>query len=133
MMVSKVAGSYAVFMGASMISMWSVLIGTGEVQEIESEQIRISFHLAGEFLTAAALIIGGVGLYLDLRWGFNLYLVSMGMLTYTLVVSPGYYGQDGQYAFVAMFVAFMAVTVVLIAYSLKNENLFRSHRSEERP
>lgn len=127
MNVGKIAGSYAIFMGIAMVSMWTVLIGTGEVPEIDTEPVRISFHLAGEFLTAVALMVGGTGLILGWRWGFNLYLVSMGMLSYTIVVSPGYYGQEGEYAFVAMFAVFMAITVVLIAYALKDESLFRAH------
>lgn len=132
MKVRQIAGAFAVFMGIAMVSMWMVLIGTGQVPEIETEPIRILFHLAGEFLTAAALMVGGLGLYLRLRWGFNLYLVSMGMLSYTVVVSSGYYGQEGEYAFVAMFVAFMAITALLIAYALKDESLFEAPSSEKR-
>lgn len=61
--------------------------------------------------------------------GFSLYLVSMGMLSYMIVVIPGYYGQNGEYSFVAMFVVFMAITAALIAYSLRNESIFRPHSS----
>ena len=129
--LGRVAGSYAVLVGVALVSMWAILIGTEQVPEIETEPIRISFHLAGEFLTAAALIAGGVGLILSRRWGFNLYLVSMGMLLYTIVVSPGYYGQEGEYAFVAMFLVLTAITVLLIAYAIKDEAVMSSRSYEK--
>ncbi len=133
MSLRRVAGSYAVFMGMAMVSMWAVLIGIGQVPEIETEPVRISFHLAGELLTAAALMIGGIGLILSRRWGFNLFLVAMGMLSYTIVVSPGYYAQESEYALVAMFVVFMAITLLLIAYALRDESPFKVSPSGKRP
>ncbi|UCE90874.1 MAG: hypothetical protein JSV90_05445 [Methanobacteriota archaeon] len=133
MKLGDVAGLYAVVMGVAIASMWTVLIGTGQAEEIETEPIRISFHLAGEFITAAALIAGGLGLIFNAKWGFTLYFVSMGMLSYTVVVSPGYYGQEGEYAFVVMFAVFMAITALLIACALKDESLFRTHSREKKP
>ncbi|GAI87843.1 unnamed protein product, partial [marine sediment metagenome] len=37
------------------------------------------------------------------------YLLSMGMLIYTLIVSPGYYIQSGDFIFVAMFAVYIII------------------------
>jgi hypothetical protein len=131
MNVRKISGAYAVFMGVAMFMMWAALIGTDQVPELDTEPIRVSFHLAGEFLTAIALMVGGLGLIRYHRWGFDLYLVSMGMLSYTVIVSPGYYGQEGEFAFVGMFLVFVAVTALLIACALRDDSALRGHRVEE--
>jgi peptidoglycan/LPS O-acetylase OafA/YrhL len=131
MRAAVAAGVFAVFMGVAMFGMWSMFIVTDQIPEFEDEAVRISFHLAGEFLTAAALLVSGIAMIKGKDWAFTAFLVAMGMLTYTLVVSPGYYGQQGDYAFVAMFLAFLAATVVLTLYALRNEDDMRApHRKD---
>jgi hypothetical protein len=44
--------------------------------------------------------------------GANIYFVSMGMLLYTLIVSPEYYNQRGNIGFVVMFAVFFALSVI---------------------
>jgi uncharacterized membrane protein len=38
-----------------------------------------------------------------LAWGRKAFLVSTGMLLYSVVASPGYFAQQGQWALVGMF------------------------------
>jgi hypothetical protein len=126
MKAATIAGLYALFMGVAMMGMWSMFIATDQIPEFEDEAVRISFHLAGEFLTAVALIVGGIAMIRARPWAFNLFLVAMGMLTYTLIVSPGYYGQQGDYVFVGMFAVFLATSTALIAHMLRNDTIFRT-------
>jgi len=97
---------YAFVIGAGMLGMWGMLLATGQVPEVETEPVRLTFHLAAEAMTAITLIVAGLGITRRATWGRSAYLLAMGMLAYTLVVSPGYYAQAGDLAFVAMFAAF---------------------------
>ena len=94
---------FAVLVGIGIIAMWTVSFRSGQIPELESEPIRIKFHLAAEFATAGVLIIAGVGLYAQLGWSISAYLVALGMLFYTVIVSPGYFAQKRQWSYVVMF------------------------------
>ncbi len=97
-----------------MIGQWVFSLVRKQVPELETEPIRIRFHLAAEFTTAIALLVGGSGLLADSSWGVHVYLVSMGMLLYTVIVSPGYFAQRGEWPMVGMF----AVLLILALISL---------------
>ncbi len=125
-MTRKVAAPYAVIVGVLMIGQWIMFIATGQVPELEAEPVRISFHLAAEFLTAILLVIGGLGLFTRRKWSLRLYLVAMGMLLYTVIVSPGYFAQLGELAFVGMFAVLIILTVVFIALAISRGGEFRS-------
>lgn len=84
---------------------------------MEREPIRLAFHLAAEFATAALLIMGGTGLLLGKSWARFLSAVALGMLLYTVMVSPGYFAQSGQRARAAMFAALLlpvAISPILL-------------------
>jgi hypothetical protein len=104
---------YAIVVGLAMIGQWAVFIARRQVPELATEPIRIGFHWAGEFATAATLLAGGSALLADTGWAVEVSLIAMGMLLYTAVVSPGYFGQKGQWSMVGMF----AVVVVLALVS----------------
>ena len=94
---------FAIVVGVGMIGMWSVSYLTHQIPELDTEPLRIKFHLAAEFVTAIALLTAGIGLLSNQDWARPIYLVSMGMLFYTVIVSPGYFAQKGQWAYVVMF------------------------------
>jgi len=116
--VRKIAATYSLVVGIMMVAMWSVFAVTDQIPEIDERQKEIAFHLAAEFATAFALIAGGVGLVLRRKWGFPINTAALGMLAYTVIVSPGYYAQTGDYAFVGMFTGLMVLTLVLIVLSV---------------
>ena len=62
------AAIYALAVGFSMIGMWSYCILRKQVPEFETEPLRISFHIAGEFITSVALMMSGFRLLLDTGW-----------------------------------------------------------------
>lgn len=110
----KFAGWYGIGVGLLMLAQWTFFLLTGEVTELQTEPIRIAFHLAGEFVTALALIVGSIALLKQRAWGGMVYSVAAGMPLYSVIVSPGYFAQQGQWAFVGMF----ALLLVLALFSL---------------
>ncbi len=120
-MIKKAAGIYSIIIGISMIGQWAMFYFNNQIPELQTEPIRIAMHIIAEFLTAILLIIGGYGLYKNTIWGFNTYLIASGMLLYTIIVSPGYFAQLGQYEFVVMFGLLIIFTIGLLVGVLKLE------------
>ncbi len=126
MNIKKIAATYSIIIGIAMIGMWLSLIANNQVPEINTEPIRITYHLIGEFLTAILLLIGGFGLFTNRGWGFHVFLISMGMLLYTVIVSAGYYGQNGDMIMVGMFTLFQILTVLFIGLSFYKWKEFKA-------
>lgn len=91
------AAIYAVIVGLAMIGQWSFLYLSKQIPELETEPIQIRFHVAREVIAAVCLILGGLGLLSGAGWGRQLYPVAMGMLFYPVIVSPGYFAQQGDW------------------------------------
>lgn len=106
------ASVFALIVGLAMIGQWSMLFASRQVPELQDEPIRLGFHLAGEFLTAFSLIGAAGALLAGLAWSLPLYLVAIGMLLYTTIVSPGYFAQQGNWKWLTIFAAIIAGAVV---------------------
>ncbi len=126
MKIRKAAAIYSIFMGTSMIVIWIMFYTTGEIPEIYSKPIEIGMHVAAEIVTAIALIVGGLGILINREWGFQIYLISMGMLMYTLIMSPGYFIQQGELAFAGMFAIFIIFAVSFIVLSFLKKDDFKT-------
>ena len=111
---TKIASIYSFIIGIAMIAMWSMFLLTGQVPELQTEPARIIMHLAAEFTTAFTLIIGGYGLLANKNWGGRFHQFSLGMLMYTLIVSPGYYLQLGDLSMVGMFAGMFILTLIVL-------------------
>lgn len=99
----KFAAWYGILVGILMIAQWMFSILTGGVPEFETAPWEIAFHLAAETSTAVILIIGGVAALRSSASSRNVLLVGLGMVMYSEIVSPGYFAQLNQWAFVLMF------------------------------
>ena len=119
----KFAGWFGIVVGIGMMGMWTVFLLTGQVPEINSEPYRIAFHLAAEFITAIGLLAAGIAILKDLRKSPSLYLAADGMLLYTLIVSPGYYAQLGDWGFVIMFGILFVLALVSFGIVLRNKKV----------
>jgi hypothetical protein len=108
------AALYAILVGIAIIGYWVFFLVKKLVPELETEPIRILFHVAAELVTAIVLLAGGWGLLTKSSWGAQVYLVSMGMLLYTVIESPGYFAQKRVWLMVGVF----AVVLVLSLISL---------------
>ena len=110
----KFAGWYGIVVGLLMLGQWGFFLATGSVPELQTAPYEITFHLAAELVTAAGLLAGGVGLLRERPWSAPVYLVSAGMLLYSVIASPGYFAQRGQWALVGLF----ALLLLLAAWSV---------------
>jgi len=102
-------GIFAIVVGVGMIGQWSVSYASKQIPEFKTEPIRIWFHIAAEMITAVMLIVSGVGQFFQMGWSRGLFLIAAGMLFYTAVVSPGYFAQRGQWAWLGMFSAIIVL------------------------
>ena len=130
--MTKIASAYSIFVGLSIFGLWTMLWILGEIPELETEPIRIGMHLVAEFVTAVLLIVGGVALLKSWKYGINLFQVSMGMLIYTLIQSPGYFAEQGEFAFVVMFAIFLLIAGTLLVWSLKKPEELKDGGKERR-
>lgn len=110
---------YSIVVGIGMLAQWGLFLGTGQVPELQTEPLRIYFHLAGEALTAFALIFSGVGLIKQRTWGREVALFAHGLLFYTVVVSPGYFAQTGEWPLVAMFGVILVLGLQSVAVLMR--------------
>jgi len=94
---------FAIIVGVIMLAQWSFLYFSRQIPELENEPVRIGFHIFAEVATAFSLIAAGVALLLELGWAVRVYHVSIGMLFYTAIVSPGYFAQKGDWKWLGIF------------------------------
>lgn len=118
---TKSAAIFAMIVGVSMLGMWGVFYLTDNIPELETKPIELAFHLIAEFSTAVFLIIAGVGVLKLASWGYNLYLISAGMLLYTMIMSPGYFLQTGDISFLVMFSTLIIITLYFLRVIIKNK------------
>ena len=110
----RFAGWFFTVVGFMIIAQWIFFLATGSVPELQTEPIAIGFHLAAEFLTALSLLVAGIGLLRKAANARNFGFFAAGMLAYTVIVSPGYFAQLGQWPLVGMF----AVLLILDVFSV---------------
>jgi hypothetical protein len=102
-MKMKFPAWYGILVGVLMIAQWTFSILAGGVPEFQNAPWEIAFHLAAEFSTAAVLIVGGMAALKSVTWSRQVLLLGLGMVIYSEIVSPGYFAQLDQWAFVVMF------------------------------
>lgn len=98
---------YGILVGFLMIAQWTFSILAGGVPELQNAPWEIAFHLAAEFSTAVVLIIGGMAALKSVAWSRHILLLGLGMVIYSEIVSPRYFAQLDQWAFVVMFAALL--------------------------
>lgn len=108
----KFAAWYSIAVGILMLGQWAFFLASGQVPELQTEPTRITFHLLAEVVTAVALIVSGVALLRRTAWARKTAFAALGMLTYTVLQSPGYFAQLGQWALVAMFAVLLFLALV---------------------
>lgn len=112
------AAVFAIAVGILMMGQWVFLFSRRQIPELETEPYRISFHIAGEMLTAIALIVSGYGLLMGGAWSEWLILLALGMLLYTAIVSPGYFAQKGQWTLVGAFALLLILALMSLGFLL---------------
>lgn len=116
----KFAGYSSIVIGVLMLAQWGFFLAAGQVPEVTSAPIALAFHLVAEAATALGLIAAGIASLRGIRWARAGLLTAMGMLIYTVIVSPGYFAQGGSWELVMMFVVLLAIAVVNVVRVGKN-------------
>lgn len=114
---SNLVGIYAVLIGLLIIGLWISLLSAQQVPELKPASYAprlITYHIVAELLTASVLIISGVRLLLGSYWANMLSAVSLGMLLYSVINSPGKYAQENNLPMVVIFTIITILTVVAI-------------------
>lgn len=124
MQSSRYSSIFAIVVGTLMILMWTFFIVSGHVPEYQTRPAEIVLHLVAEFATAILLIVAGSFALNRAAFAGRMLLIALGMLIYTLLVSPGYYIQKAEYAFVGMFGALLVLA--LLAVVLQSIRIARS-------
>ncbi len=119
-MLKKIQAVYCILIGISVIGMWIMILSTGGVTE---GPIQIVFHLESEFLMAILLLISGYGLLAKKNFGEKVFLISNGMLVYSVLNAAGYYGQRGDIAMTVMFISFSIISSVLLILELTTKRI----------
>lgn len=100
-----------------------------QIPEFESSPPEVSFHLAAEMTTSFALVLGGAAIAIRKQLGYPVNMVGLGMLAYTVIVSPGYYAESGEFAFVVMFGVLMLLTLSFIVISIVRKDDIRNEKT----
>jgi len=113
---------YCILIGLMMIGMWLYLLLKNQVPELQPESYApklISYHVVAELLTGIFLIISGAGLFLGSDWARMLSAISLGMLFYSVINSPGKYAHENNVPMVAMFTVITILTVMAMVALFK--------------
>lgn len=110
----KAAGWCSLVIGVLMLGQWGFFLSMGQVPEVQTAPIALAFHLAAEGITALLLIVSGTMLIRGRSRFAWLGFVANGMLIYTVIVSPGYFAQRGQWPLVVMFAVLLGAATFSI-------------------
>lgn len=74
-----------------------------------------------EGLTAIGLLAGGVGVLKRKKWAPPLMLVAQGMMIYSVINSPGYFIQRGEWPLVAMFILLLVLGLIAVVRAARSK------------
>jgi hypothetical protein len=115
--VETIVAIYCVVVGSLMVVWWAVELRRGAWNREDRTRAELGLHLAGEFLTAGALIVTGLAsLVIGETQPWT--AVALGMLLYTTIVSPGYFVAHHEWPVVVMFGTLAALTLVALVVVL---------------
>lgn len=115
----KYSAWFFIIVGFLMFSQWGFFLAMDAVPELQTEPVRILFHMTAEFATALCLIFAGCALRQGRSWGKSFAMFAAGMLAYTVMVSPGYFAQQGQWPLAGMFAVLLALDVASVVTLLR--------------
>jgi hypothetical protein len=110
----RIVGWFQVVVGVAILGLWTMLLPTGQVPEVQAGQVDIWFHLAAELLLAGLLVIAGASLLRRADHATLLSGLALGALAYSAINSPGYYAEQGDVAMVAMFALVVVATAACV-------------------
>jgi hypothetical protein len=103
---------FTIIVGFGMLGQWLASFLSKQIPELKTEPIRIWFHIAAEIITALMLVVSGILLLTGALAGQTVFLIAMGMLFYTCIVSPGYFAQQGNWTWAIMFSILIVLGII---------------------
>jgi hypothetical protein len=95
---------YSLLVGISIFGYWAALYTRKQVFAATSRPaIETKYHVVAELLTAAILVVGGIGTILSAEWSGSVLFIGLGMLLYTEINSPGFYAARKEKSMARMF------------------------------
>lgn len=110
----RVAGGFLAVLGGMMIAVWLILLVMGQVPEVRTAPIRLTFLLAAEMATAVLSLVSGAGLVMHRSWAARLYPVATGMMLYSITNYLGVLAETGPLPVVLLFAGFLVLTIFFL-------------------
>ncbi|HSG79774.1 MAG TPA: hypothetical protein VLD62_09360 [Acidimicrobiia bacterium] len=109
--METVVAWYGIGVGALMGAWWAIDLSGGALDRPDRSRTEMELHLAAEFLTALALVVSGITLLAVGDSAAPFVAAALGMLLYTLIVSPGYFMARHRYAPATLFAVLAGLTI----------------------
>lgn len=100
---NKIYASIYLIIGIGIIGLWTMLLLTGQVPELETTPIAIRFHIVIEVLMALMSIFTAGLMYKQSVLYKQVMLLTNGMVFYSVVNSSGYYAENLNIPILVMF------------------------------
>lgn len=114
-MKQKIIAVYSILLAVSLVGLWIMILSGEGVPEGRTE---MAFHLSSEFFMAFLSLISGILLLKDRPAGTGLNIAAHSMVIYSVLNAAGYYGERGQKGMMLMFVALLAVSLMIVGFHL---------------
>jgi len=114
----RIVGCYSIFVGISVISMWTIILLK---QEISEGRIEMFYHLFSEFLMAVLCVISGILLFFNHKIAKLLNILGLGMVIYSVLNAAGYYGERENVPMLVMFAILFLFTTSAVFLNLKSK------------
>ena len=108
------AAWYGIALGLLVFAQWGFFLVSGRVPELRDRPREIVFHIVAEFAMALVLLAGSIGLLVSWSGAGVIYLAGAGMVIYSVINSPAYFAQRGNWVLVGMFMLLLALTVAAV-------------------
>ncbi|MFX0144209.1 MAG: hypothetical protein ACFE9C_09035 [Candidatus Hodarchaeota archaeon] len=118
MVLLIISGIYAIIIGLGIIGLWTMLVLTKQVPELQSEPVAIKFHITAEMIMGILSLVSGIFLLIGFHWGTYFFILAMGLVIYAVINAAGYYGQKKQWSFVIMFGIILIASVSLVLLNI---------------
>ncbi len=107
---------FSIVVGLGIAFYWILAWRTKQIPELQTERVRVLFHIAAEMLTGFGLIFSGMALLWQLDIAGPVFCFFSGMLLYTVIASPGYFAQQRQFVWLFIFAGIAAANLVALFF-----------------
>lgn len=111
------AAAFAIVVGGLMLLLWLYQILAG-MPELDVQPLSTWFHVFGQVVTAALLLVAGLALIRQKSWSRKLYLIAIGALLLSIINAIAFYSERGD---IALVIAFIVLAVLGVFFAIRAE------------